>query len=72
MNAVATIRQTFNFRTEDKKVLRVKAGTTFGATAKGGNVWFWIEDKSGRLHKAILPIDSELVKVTMNTKQKDK
>lgn len=72
MNAVVTIIQAFDLETRGETVCRVEAGTTFGATVESGRVWFWVEDATKRLHKAILPVDSELIKITMNSKHAEK
>jgi hypothetical protein len=72
MNAVVTILQTFDLEADCETVCRVEAGTTFGATAEGGRVWFWVEDESGRLHKVNLPTFSDLIEIAMNQKHTEK
>lgn len=72
MNAVVTIRQTFDLETRGETVCRVEAGATFGATAENGRVWFWVTDESGRLHKATLPTESELIEIKFDKQRYEK
>lgn len=72
MNAIVTILQTFDLENGGETVCRVEAGTTFGATVADGRVWFWVEDATKRLHKATLPVDSDLIQITMNKTRAEK
>ena len=64
MNATITILQSFDLQTRGETVCRIEAGSEYSGTVAGERVWFWVSAVDKKLHKATLPVDSALVKIT--------